>query len=85
MIEDWPSNVPEDANEEDANLERARRIVALFRPVASATEATFSTLREANAARQAEWDAGNQITLAYRGNKLAGEVGEACNIVKKIE
>jgi NTP pyrophosphatase (non-canonical NTP hydrolase) len=45
----------------------------------------FTTLQEANAARQKEWDAGNQITLAYRGNELAGEVGEACNVIKKIE
>lgn len=45
----------------------------------------FTTLRAANVARQAEWDSGNQITLAYRGNELAGEVGEACNIIKKIE
>jgi len=44
-----------------------------------------TTLREANAARQKEWDTGNQITLAYRGNELAGEVGEACNILKKLE
>lgn len=47
--------------------------------------ATFETLREANAARQAEWDAGNQLTLAYRGNEMAGEVGEACNVIKKLE
>ena len=44
-----------------------------------------TTLREANIARQKEWDAGNQITLTYRGNELAGEVGEACNIMKKLE
>lgn len=46
---------------------------------------TYDTLREANVARQKEWDSGNQITLAYRGNELAGEVGEACNIIKKLE
>lgn len=46
---------------------------------------THATLRSANAARQKEWDTGNQITLAYRGNELAGEVGEACNIIKKLE
>lgn len=46
---------------------------------------THSTLRAANQARQKEWDAGNQITLAYRGNELAGEVGEACNVLKKLE
>lgn len=44
-----------------------------------------STLRAANLARQAEWDAGNQIDLSYRGNELAGEVGEACNVIKKLE
>jgi NTP pyrophosphatase (non-canonical NTP hydrolase) len=46
---------------------------------------TYATLREANEARQREWDADNRITLAYRGNELAGEVGEACNVIKKIE
>ena len=43
------------------------------------------TLRAANAVRQAEWDIDNQIDLAYRGNELAGEVGEACNVIKKLE
>lgn len=45
----------------------------------------YTTLRAANAARQLEWDADNQITAAYRGNELAGEVGEACNVIKKLE
>lgn len=45
----------------------------------------YNTLRLANKYRQREWDAGNQITLAYRGNELAGEVGEACNVIKKLE
>ena len=44
-----------------------------------------ATLRAANLARQAEWDVDGQITLSYRGNELAGEVGEACNIIKKLE
>lgn len=48
-------------------------------------EITFSTLRTANHKRQIEWDTENQITLAYRGNELAGETGEACNIIKKLE
>jgi len=38
---------------------------------------TFKSLRLANEARQAEWDSGEQISLAFRGNELAGEVGEA--------
>ena len=45
----------------------------------------FSTLRAANAARQAEWDKDDRITLVFRANELAGEVGEACNIAKKLE
>lgn len=46
---------------------------------------TFFTLREANNARQALWDDKGQLDLAYRGNELAGEVGEACNVIKKLE
>lgn len=45
----------------------------------------FNKLRAANLARQSEWDAGNQIDASYRGNELAGEVGEACNVIKKLE
>lgn len=45
----------------------------------------YTSLREANLARQAKWDKGNKLTLSCRGNELAGEVGEACNIMKKLE
>lgn len=47
--------------------------------------ATFADLRAANAARQREWDPGGRLDLAYRGNEMAGEVGEACNVIKKLE
>ncbi|HVL72544.1 MAG TPA: MazG-like family protein, partial [Beijerinckiaceae bacterium] len=43
------------------------------------------TLREANAARQKEWDPGSRLSITYRSNELAGECGEACNIAKKLE
>lgn len=36
-------------------------------------------------ARQAEWDPSDAITPSYRGNELAGEVGEACNVIKKLD
>lgn len=49
------------------------------------TDAPYTSLRAANLARQAEWDTDGQITLSYRGNELAGEVGEACNLIKKLE
>jgi NTP pyrophosphatase (non-canonical NTP hydrolase) len=45
----------------------------------------YTNLRAANLARQKEWDPSNAITLAFRGNELAGEAGEACNVIKKIE
>jgi NTP pyrophosphatase (non-canonical NTP hydrolase) len=45
----------------------------------------YSSLRYANLVRQKEWDSGNQISLTYRATELAGEVGEACNIIKKLE
>lgn len=53
----------------------------------SETKATihFGTLRAANRHRQAEWDKDARIGLSYRGNELAGETGEACNIMKKLE
>lgn len=51
----------------------------------SLTMTTHTNLRPANIARQNEWDQDNQITAAYRGNELAGEVGEACNLIKKLE
>lgn len=44
-----------------------------------------ATLRQANIARHVEWAAGNEVSLSYRGNELAGEVGEACNILKKLD
>jgi len=45
----------------------------------------FLALRVANLSRQAEWDKSGKIDASYRGNELAGEVGEACNVIKKLE
>jgi NTP pyrophosphatase (non-canonical NTP hydrolase) len=46
---------------------------------------TLQALREANQARQQEWNPGSQTSLSFTSNELAGEVGEACNVVKKLE
>ena len=47
----------------------------------------FADLRVANETRDPEW--GNtgegEIDLAFRGLELAGEVGEVCNQIKKLE
>lgn len=45
---------------------------------------TLERLQRVNAARQQEWDPTSAITIEYRGNELAGEVGELCNEIKKI-
>ena len=42
-------------------------------------------LREANILRQNEWQKGESVDLSFRGNELAGETGEACNVIKKLE
>jgi len=46
---------------------------------------TFAELRKANADRQKEWDAHRKLTSTFFAIELAGEVGEVCNVVKKLE
>ncbi|MCB1516098.1 MAG: MazG-like family protein [Hyphomicrobiaceae bacterium] len=46
---------------------------------------SLSQLRTANRARQRRWDPDSKITLLFWSTALAGEVGEACNVVKKLE
>ncbi len=42
-------------------------------------------LRDANQKRHVEWAKGADIPLSFRGVELAGEAGEVCNELKKIE
>lgn len=44
----------------------------------------FYKLRDVNVARQIEWDPENKVDITFHGCELAGEVGEACNIIKKL-
>jgi NTP pyrophosphatase (non-canonical NTP hydrolase) len=48
------------------------------------TDLTFAALRSANNLRQKQWEAGATFTIEYLGCALAGEVGEACNVIKKM-
>lgn len=57
----------------------------LEKPQNATTDVDFKGLRKANAERDQEWDTGSQISLSFRGTELAGEAGEACNIIKKLE
>lgn len=45
----------------------------------------YYSLRNANMARQREIDPAGRITPLFRGVELAGEVGEALNVLKKLE
>lgn len=45
----------------------------------------YATLREANIARQSEWIVGKDTSMLFRAVELGGEVGEALNVVKKLD
>jgi NTP pyrophosphatase (non-canonical NTP hydrolase) len=45
----------------------------------------FTELRKANIARDKVWNPDNKLSLSFAGNELAGETGEACNIIKKLD
>lgn len=46
---------------------------------------TYTNLRKANLARQAEWDGEKKVSIDYQANELFGEAGEAANVIKKLE
>jgi len=45
----------------------------------------FHRLRRANIERDKVWNPNKLLSLSFRGNELGGEIGEAQNILKKIE
>ena len=84
-------DVCETARDGGRSLEAIRAaFAALTYPHGTTASATlrapvdFAALRDANVRRQREWDKDEGISLEYRGLELAGEVGEACNVIKKI-
>lgn len=44
----------------------------------------FKKLREADQKRAGEWGK-EKMSLSFKGLEMAGECGEACNVLKKIE
>lgn len=54
-------------------------------PMFDPNHAPYTRLSEANASRQIEWAGEVNLPLSYAGNELAGECGEACNVIKKLE
>ena len=50
------------------------------------TPISHFSLHDANIARDKIWnDTGDKLPLSFRGCELAGEAGEACNVIKKLE
>lgn len=45
---------------------------------------TLDQLRAANTLRQKEWDTEGKLDLLFFAVELAGEVGELCNVIKKL-
>jgi NTP pyrophosphatase (non-canonical NTP hydrolase) len=45
----------------------------------------LTQLRHANIARDTEWNPKKLLSLSFRGNELGGEIGEAQNVLKKLE
>lgn len=45
----------------------------------------YPTLRDANIARAVDFQNGAKVSAAFRGLELGGEVGEAQNVMKKLE
>ena len=46
----------------------------------------MTNLRAANVARDQEWNTGSErVSMTFRATELAGEVGDACNVIKKLE
>lgn len=44
----------------------------------------FNSLLAANVSRQNDWCGKETPDLCFRGVELAGETGEACNVIKKL-
>jgi NTP pyrophosphatase (non-canonical NTP hydrolase) len=49
------------------------------------SQLSFDTLRKANISRNKFWDSGNALDASFRGVEFAGEAGEVCNVIKKLE
>lgn len=46
---------------------------------------TISDLQRVTRERDVQWDPDSVLNLSFRAVELAGETGELCNVVKKLE
>lgn len=83
--------VPQDVAMAKAAALIAQRAAALAAspdapaPAAGVDSWTLADLRACNVDRQAAWCPEQVPDLSFRGNELGGEVGEALNVIKKLE
>lgn len=56
-----------------------------LRHLAFLRDLSLGALRKANLERQALWCPEQVPDLSFRGVELAGEAGEVCNVIKKLE
>lgn len=49
------------------------------------SDLTFEQLARAVHDREPEWKKTDDVSLSFAGLELAGEVGELCNVLKKME
>ncbi len=67
-------------------IERIRSALTAGKPEQAVPSGlTIRCLQAAHVERQEEWCPDQKPDLSFRGNEMAGEVGEACNIIKKLE
>ena len=84
--QNMPEIIPEDSTPiPDVDREIETRPETTDGNIMPTRSLNLRDLRDANLTRQNEWDPSDKITPSYRGNELAGEVGEACNVIKKLE
>lgn len=82
------STIIESENEFKAARENLDAVVAAISAAPCSVEVwpiTIEALQLAHIDRQKEWCPDQQPDLSFRGNEMAGEVGEACNVIKKLE
>lgn len=88
------SRVPLNRREDYVHRSLTRAIAALSaalphlvtdRGEPSKAAGDLNALRQANIQRQAIWCPDEIPDLSFRGNELGGEVGEALNVIKKLE
>jgi NTP pyrophosphatase (non-canonical NTP hydrolase) len=82
---DWGLNCPSPI--QVAYIAHANAAIEAYNAaMGEARNLSFEALANAARARDLEWNSGTErLSLTFRATELASEVGEACNVIKKLE